>query len=325
MKRPMTICLWLLACSVALASEPVGKTWRLDGPLFLPGPPGSFDEVAVKDPSIVFAQGNWHLFYTARGRDQYSTGYACASTLEALQASPRYRLDALGGRGQYACAPQVFYFEPQGRWYLIFQTRDANYQPAFSTTTTITEPESWTAPAPLLKKDTPAKWIDFWVICDESRAYLFYTQAHNAVMVRTTSLEAFPRDWGPAREVFTGVHEGVHIYKVKGRDEYHMVYELNHGGIRSFGLATAEALAGPWQKVTDRYATGDQLAFTADVEHWTDMVSHGELLRAGFDQRLEYDPNRCQWLIQGLRESDANVPYESLPWSLGMMTGDEKR
>ncbi len=52
-----------------------------------------------------------------------------------------------------------------------------------------------------------------------------------------------------------------------------MMYELNRGGIRSFGLAIATHLEGPWKKATDRYAIGDQLRFGKGVEKWTEMVS----------------------------------------------------
>ena len=50
---------WLLACSVtvsavAMAGDPMGNKWQIGDPILLPGLKGSFDEVAVKDPSIVF-------------------------------------------------------------------------------------------------------------------------------------------------------------------------------------------------------------------------------------------------------------------------------
>ena len=49
------------------------------------------------------------------------------------------------------------------------------------------------------------------------------------------------------------------------------------------------------------------------------MVSHGEVLRSGVDQKLVYDPNNCRWLIQGMLKKDMNVPYPSLPWQLGII------
>lgn len=316
-----TVC--LLVCLVigsAHAGEPIRDSWAVGDPILDPGPPGSFDEIAVKDPSIVFFTGKWHLFYTARSRAEYTTGYVCAPTLEDLKAAPRHELAMIRGKSRYGCAPQVFYYEPHKTWYLIFQNRDANYQPVYATTTTISQPESWSKPLPLLRKDARAKWIDFWVICDESRAYLFYTQAHSDVVVRSTPLEAFPNGWGASKKVLDGVHEAVHIYRVRGGKDYHMIYELNREGMRSFGLATAEKLTGPWTKVTDHYAGGDQLSYADKTGLWTDRVSHGEVIRCAYNQRMEYDPRDCQWLIQGLLQKEANVAYPSLPWKLGIMT-----
>jgi hypothetical protein len=311
-----------LACltlASAHAGEPVKYRWAVGDPILGPGPQGSFDEVAVKDPSLVFFEGKWHVFYTARSRTEYTTGYVCAKELDGLQSAPRHELKMIRGRSRYGCAPQVFYYEPQGKWYLIFQNRDANYQPVYATTTTISKPESWSKPLPLLRKDARAKWIDFWVICDETRAYLFYTQAHRAVVVRSTNLEAFPKGWGAGQEVLDGVHEAVHIYRARGGPGYHMIYELNRGGIRSFGLARAENLKGSWTKVTDDYASGDQLSYTGKTALWTDMVSHGEVIRSGHDQRMEYDPRGCRWLIQGILKEDSDLAYPSLRWKLGLM------
>jgi predicted GH43/DUF377 family glycosyl hydrolase len=48
--------------------------WSAGPVLFAPGERGTFDETAVKDPSIVYHEGRWHLFYTARGQGKYSLG-----------------------------------------------------------------------------------------------------------------------------------------------------------------------------------------------------------------------------------------------------------
>ncbi|MCB1129070.1 MAG: ThuA domain-containing protein, partial [Verrucomicrobiae bacterium] len=93
--------------------------WRIEAPLLEPGPPGAFDETAVKDPSIVRADGRWHLFYTARGRGEYTTGYVSAAELGDLPRSERHELTTIRGKAsRYGCAPQVFCFAPQGLWYL---------------------------------------------------------------------------------------------------------------------------------------------------------------------------------------------------------------
>jgi hypothetical protein len=67
----------------------------------------------------------------------------------------------------------VFYFAPQQRWYLTYQIGD---NVAYSTTTDIANPRSWSAPRPFYSK-TPqivldnkggGQWLDFWTICDSA-------------------------------------------------------------------------------------------------------------------------------------------------------------
>jgi endo-1,4-beta-xylanase len=103
-----------------------------------------------------------------------------------------------------------------------------------------------------------------------------------------------------------------------------MMYELNKEGMRSFGLAIAEDLAGPWRRITDRYATGDQLKAVGKTQTWTEMVSHGELLRSGYNEQMEYEPNGCRWLIQGVFKKDSKEPYPSLLWKLGIISKVEE-
>lgn len=59
----------IAAAVVIAAREP--KNWTMGAVLLHPGPPASFDAVAVKDPSIVRYRDRWHLFYTARNQTDY--------------------------------------------------------------------------------------------------------------------------------------------------------------------------------------------------------------------------------------------------------------
>jgi hypothetical protein len=293
--------------------------WEIGDPVFLPGTGGSFDEVAVKDPSIVFFENEWHIFYTARSKNEYTTGYVSAKNLTEIESAPRYELKQIRGKARYGCAPQIFYFEPQAKWYLIFQTTDSNYQPAFSTNVTISNPDMWSESQPLLQKDKKEKWIDFWIIADDSKVYLFYTEAHSGVVVRSTNLKDFPNGWSAGKKVFDNVHEAVHVYKVKNKQEFHMFYEQNHEGIRSFGISTACNLNEPWENFSDEYASGNQLKFVGANSVWTEMVSHGEVIRSGYNQKMEYEPENCKWIIQGIMKNQLNEDYPTLPWKLGIM------
>ena len=281
--------------------------WFAGPTLLTPGPPGAFDETAVKDPSIVFHDNAWHLFYTARGRGLYSLGYVRASTLEKLKVAPRRQI-----MPAYAAAPQVFYFRPHKKWYLIFQTTAANYQPVFSTSADLV---NWTAPQSLINKRDSAKWIDFWVICDAGRAYLYFTRDHRELHMAATSISAFPRGWDEPRPVFSPLHESAHIYATTGSTpRYLLFFETQQDDRRAYGLAEAATPAGPFREV-DR-------AFASKVHQpsWTAEVSHGELIREGNDERLLIDPNRLRFLIQGLPTGAHTGPYAELPWSLGIIT-----
>lgn len=311
------IVLLFASCCSSLTQN--NNVWQIHSPVFEKGPKGSFDETSVKDPSIVFFKNAWHLFYTARGNNEYTTGYVSAKDLKSLNTTPRFELKQIRGNVRYGCAPQVFYFSPQKKWYLIYQNKDANYQPVFSSNSEITKPELWTHYQNLIQKDSDKKWIDFWVIADDKKVYLFYTEAHGGVIVRTTSVKDFPSGWGKSKKIFDNVHEAVHIYKIKGKKEFHMIYELNKNGIRSFGLARSSKLDGKWEKITDDYANGRQLRYSGDTKLWTEMVSHGEVIRSGFDEKMEYDPTNCRWLIQGILKSELDDDYPSLPWKLGII------
>jgi hypothetical protein len=328
MKKIYTIPLILLTlCNGAIGQEKTQSTsysWTISNPIFEKGAKGSFDEIAVKDPSIVFYKNAWHLFYTARGNNEYITAYASAKNINELNSAPRFELKQIRGKTRYGCAPQIFFFTPQKKWYLIYQNRDSNYQPVFSTNIEIDNPNTWTAYQNLIEKDAKGKWIDFWVISDEERVYLFYTEGHNGVMVRSTKTEDFPNNWSTSKKVISDIHEAVHVYKVIDKREYHMIYELNNNGVRSFGLAKAKHLEGPWTKVTDNYATENQLNYTEDSEQWTEMVSHGEVIRTGYNQFLEYNPKSCKWLIQGINKNELDTDYPSLPWKLGIIEMNEK-
>jgi predicted GH43/DUF377 family glycosyl hydrolase len=105
--------------AIARGEDAAEKQWEISAPILAQGPEGSFDELAVKDPSIVFCDGKWHLFYTARSKTEYTTAYVSAEKLTDLQSAPRSELKMIRGVSRYGCAPQVFYFAPQCTWYLI--------------------------------------------------------------------------------------------------------------------------------------------------------------------------------------------------------------
>lgn len=304
------------------ATDSARITWTAGPTVLEAGPAGAFDSVSVKDPSIVFHRGAWHLFYTARSASDYTLGCVSAARFEDFARAPRHSLKQLhSAHSKYAAAPQVFYFRPQKKWYLIYQTVDSNYQPVYSTTSNIADPASWTPALPLVNKSDSAKWIDFWVICDSDTAYLFFTRAHHDVVVMTTKLTAFPHGFSGMKTVFAPVHEAVHVYAVRGASaRYVMIYEQQDGDLRRFGLARAGSLSGPWTEVDGQFVTGGQLAYPPRQQRWTDEISHGELLRASSGERIEIPSDQWRLLVQGMPRESHKGGYVDLPWRLGLIT-----
>ena len=75
-------------------------------------------------------------------------------------------------------------------------------------------------------------------------------------------------------------------------------------------------LAADW---TNPFAGKPNVTF-ADGAAWTNDISHGELVRAGYDQKLELDPTNLQFLYQGADPTTTSIEYSQIPWKLALLT-----
>lgn len=321
------LCLLGTTYFQAQAQLPQKFQWRASPPL-LQGQRLAKDEVyAFKDPSVVFSEGRWHLFCTVRGRPRsHAIAYFnFADWNKASQASPV----VLPNHEGFFCAPQVFYFRPHQRWYLICQAADKtwtpNYRPAFATTTRLDDPASWSRLTPLdVNKPLQAKaWLDFWIIADDQHAYLFFTSLDGKMWRARTPLDKFPQGWSePVLALEGDIFEASHTYKLRGTNQYLTLVEAQNGhGWRYYKAYVADKLDGLWKPLA---ATRDHafasLRNVIQPIHWTDSISHGELLRAGVDERLEVDPKHLRFVFQGVLDRDRQgLPYGQIPWKLGLL------
>ena len=301
--------------------------WTVSPPLVMP--PNRPDDVyyAIKDPSIVRYQGRWHLFCTIRGRNRsHQIEYLAFDDWQRADTSSRHMLKMHDG---YYCAPQVFYFRPHNRWYLICQASDDSWDPkygaAYATAANVADPTSWSGLRPLGHRKANGKsGLDFWIICDGAKAHLFFTTLDGHLWREETKLEDFPAGWSEPKLAIRGdIFEAAHVYRLRGLDKYLAIVEAQGGhGWRYFKAYLAQRLEGPWGPLA---ATRDKsfasMANTRPMgERWTDSISHGELLRAGYDQHLEVDPAHLQFLFQGVRdEARTGKPYGKIPWRLGLL------
>jgi len=281
-------------------------SWKADARCFQDTSSG-FDSVAVKDPSIVYSGGKYHLFYTGRDSSSWRMGYAVASTISGLSSATHIYMSSLNA-GSYFCAPQVFYFAAKGKWYLIFQSNGACY----STNSDVGNPGGWTASQQMFA----AEGVDFWCISDGTNVYCFWSPQDGSYTVKrkSTSVANFPGGWGSTSTVCSSTFEAMHVYKNLADGQYYMMVEDIS---RHLELWTASNPGGTWNKVSEDWAIASRLSYNAD--HWTDQISHGEIIRSGTNEYMEInDINHCDILIQGVVNGSYG-DYANIPYDLGLI------
>jgi len=326
-----SIIAWFVAAQIASAAPAwldEGKfQWRCGPIVQSPAVRTNDPCFSVKDPTIVRYGDRWHLFTTIRSEKRtHQIEYSSFAEWKDAARATRHILKFNPG---YFCAPQVFYFTPHRKWYLLHQASDTNrpvaLQPAFATSEQIDDPASWSAPQFLF--DAHPKnikgWIDFWIICDDAKAHLFFTSNNGLMWRAETALAQFPKGWSEPKIVLRDdIFEASHTYRLRGLNRYLTVVEAQGGGRRYYKAYVADRLDGEWRPLAatreKTFASAANVKFTG--EPWAQSISHGELIRAGSDEHLEIDPARLQFLFQGVQDKDmAGKPYGRIPWHLGLL------
>lgn len=323
------------SAAVALAagpSEPTGFAWTSSAPLLTPPADGGPDFYGVKDPSVVYHDGKYHLFMTTATGKGWGLAYTSFKDWKDAAKAPIVGLDKSPMGPGYRAAPQVFYFAPQKLWYLVYQGGD----PLYSTTSDISDPASWSAPAPFFaavpdivkQRDGNAAWLDFWTICDDRTCYLFFTDDLGNFFRAETALAQFPKGFHNITRIMQGerddIFEASNTYKIAGTNSYLTLIEAIGPKGRYFRAWKSDSLAGEWKPMTpdpmNIFAAADNVRFDGRV--WSEGVSHGEMIRSTSDQTLTIDPCKpLQYLYQGLdMEKGKSYDYIQLPYRLGVIT-----
>ncbi|MEN8250873.1 MAG: non-reducing end alpha-L-arabinofuranosidase family hydrolase [Bacteroidota bacterium] len=349
----------LFSCNQVEEEQAQNFDWITERPFFEARGEGSFDNEAVKDPSIVEADGKYHLFYTAKaskvvdGKKKFSiaTAYAGAETLEGLNTSERVIIDSIVGGN--VVAPQVFYFKPQEQWYLVAHTwvegSHSNLEPIYMTNSNINDVNAWSEIKFIEhNKDKSEFWIDFWMISQGDDMFMFYSNQQGSIKYLKTSIAEFPKGFEDSEEYTaltqTGnrdsikwkMFEAAHIYHAKKEDKYIAILEgawphpKNDWEVdartRFIFAMTADSLSGKWQRLEK-----DESKFLAEAKniYYKDgnktefsLVSHPELIRAGNNQKLEIESiENIEMVYQSFNKE--GIPntynYNELPFKLSLM------
>ncbi|MBA4866001.1 glycoside hydrolase [Streptomyces sp. PSKA54] len=305
--------------------------WSSSGPLISAKSDATHDIAAVKDPTVVRHNGKWLVYATTALRSGgWNLMYTSFEDWSEADSAPHYYLDQSAIGPGYRAAPQVFYFAPQKKWYLVYQTG----LPSFSTTDDPTKPESWSAPRnfqeemPDIIKENIGNgfWLDFWVTCDTAKCYLFSSDDNGHLYRSETTVADFPNGFGNTQIALQDskfdLFEAANVYKIKGTDDYLLLVEaIGSDGRRYFRSWTSDSIDGKWTPLAaskdNPFARSNNVTFPDGA--WTQDISHGEMIRSGVDQTMEIDPGRLRYLYQGMDPS-ASGDYNELPWKLGLLT-----
>jgi endo-1,4-beta-xylanase len=315
-----------------VAGLPSSFQWSSSGPLISPKPDAAHPIVSVKDPTVVRYKGRWLVYATtANTSGEWSLQYTSFKHWSQAPAAPRYFLDQTAIGPGYRAAPQLFYFAPKKKWFLVYQTG----LPSYSTTDDPTKPQTWSAPKNFQDQmpDVIAQnigngyWVDFWVVCDESMCYLFSSDDNGHLYRSETTVRDFPNGFGNTQIALQdpnryNLFEASNVYRIKGTNKYLLLVEaIGSDGRRYFRSWTADGIAGAWTPLADTesnpFARWSNVTFPDGA--WTQDISHGEMIRAGIDQTMEIDPNCLHYLYQGM-DPAAGGDYSQLPWRLGLLT-----
>ncbi|MBB5800293.1 endo-1,4-beta-xylanase [Saccharothrix ecbatanensis] len=318
-----------------VGSLPSRFRWSSSGPIIAPKNDSTHRLSAIKDPSVVFHNGRYHVFATVTSSTGgYGMVYLNFTDWSRAGSATHHFLDRTPIGGGYKAAPQIFYYSPQRLWYLVYQTgNDASY----STNPDIANPAGWTAPKgfyggmPQIIRDNIGNghWVDMWVICGSVNCYLFSSDDNGHLYRSQTSMANFPR--GMSQPVIAlqdsnkyALWEAANVYKISGAQQYLLIVEaIGSGGRRYFRSWTTTAINGAWTPLADTqtnpFAGSANVTF-ANGTAWTNDISHGEMIRNGYDQMSTINPCRMQYLYQGRDPSVDTGSYSTLPWRLALLT-----
>ncbi|XXX75588.1 non-reducing end alpha-L-arabinofuranosidase family hydrolase [Sorangium sp. So ce134] len=305
---------------------PTTFKWKSSPPVISPKPPAGRTWASVKDPTIVYFGDKFHVFATvyetAPGNGWQSMYLNFTDIPEANAAEQHYMANWPTGS---TVAPQVFYFRPHNKWYLIYQ-----WNGRYSTNDDINNMNGWSRPQALLKGEPGAMGnvlgaLDFWVICDDANCHLFFSRDDGKLYRSKVRIEDFPKFDG-YEVVMTAPSAGLlfeasNVYKVDGSNKYLLLVEAFDNSPRFFRSWTSESLDGPWEPLAD--TKSNPFAGPANVTYegadWSDDISHGEMIRSGHDERMTINPCDMRFLYQG-RDPSVGGDYGRLPYRLGLLT-----
>ncbi|MBN2341897.1 MAG: glycosyl hydrolase family 62 [Deltaproteobacteria bacterium] len=302
---------------------PSSFSWTSSGPLIYP----VADPSGIKDPTVVFYDGKWHIYATTMG-DPLNMVYLNFTDWSEAAAAPQTLVSTNPNLSGYASTPQLFYFSPQQRWYLVHQSQE----PTYSTSTDPSDVNSWSEQQlfmtmPPLLTDAGVDGFDYWVICDDSDCYLFFSGLNDVLYRARTSIENFPNGFEGTTEIVMetstefALYDSCNVYRMAGTDQYLLlVSAIGSSGVWRYSRAwTSDRLDGSWTPLADTEDHPFTSTLNTTGADWSNFgIVHGEMLRTNPDETMTINTCDMRFLYSGLlSDTDAGNEY----YCLALLTG----
>ncbi len=296
---------------------PTSFSWSSSEPLIWPPE----DVQSVKDPTVVFyeEQDLWLIYASTIAEDLNMTflsfdDWARVGEVELTPASSNPNLTG------YKVAPQLFYFTPRDRWYLLYQTQE----PAYSTSQDPSDIMSWSASTRLAPALSLTTGRDYWVICDDTDCYMFFSQGESVLYRTRTAKERFPEGFETVDLVMQDdrfkIFDGCNVYRLAGTDQYLLLVSAI-GDNRYYQSWTSDRLDGDWEVLADTEEEAFASTYNVEGADWSRWgIAHGEMLRNNPDETMTIDPCDMRYLYSGLEAGENGGPNES--YCIGLLTSD---
>ena len=168
-------------------------------------------------------------------------------------------------------------------------------------------------------------WLDFTLICDSANCHMFSSDDNGHLYRAQTSLKNFPNGWGNTVIALSDsnknlLFEASNVYST-GDGKYLLLVEAIGSKGRYFRSWTSSNIAGPWTTLaateSSPFAGINNVKFSGSA--WSSSISHGDMIRSGYDQNMAINPCKLRYFYQGLAPG-ASGNYDLLPWKLGLLT-----
>jgi hypothetical protein len=292
--------------------------WSSTGPLI--SSPATTED--IKDPSVVFFNGQWHVYATTNAEDLTLTYVKFSDWATADQAEKKIITENTDFSG-YVAAPQLFYFEPHNLWYLVFQAQDQI--PSYATAVDPGNVRNWSAPMqlmpmPALLTDNEYQGIDYWTICDDVTCYLFFTALNGILYRSSTPKSDFPNGFEGTTKIVmkddnnpSALFDACNVYRLADTGKYLLLVSAIGGTGRYSRSWTADRLDGEWTALADTEANSFASMNNAAGADWSHFgISHGEMLRLNPDETMTIDTCNMQFLFSGLTDTGYELGLLSL-------------